>query len=129
MRILIDTNIFLWAAVVPKKLSRKILEVLSNPESEIFLSAASSWEIAIKYGKGRLDLPEHPKTFIEKGIAASGIIPLPIKFQDTLSVSDLPHYHKDPFDRLLITQANLNNMTLISGDKVFRKYDVELIEA
>lgn len=128
MKVLIDTNVFLWASGVPKTLPERILEILIDPANEIFLSAASAWEIAIKYGKGSLDLPEHPKAFIEKSIAASGIIPLPIKFQDTLSVSNLPPFHKDPFDRLLITQANLNTMKLMSSDATFRKYDVDLIE-
>lgn len=127
MKILIDTHIFLWSMLTPDKLRKATLRILSDPENEKFLSAASTWEIAIKYAKGSLILPSHPKTCVPLGIAAADIIPLPIKFQDTFAVADLPPIHRDPFDRLIITQAKLNGLKLLTDDPVFKKYGVDVI--
>ena len=127
MKILIDTNVFIWAATIPGRLPEDILVTLKDPESEIFFSAASTWEIAIKYSKGKLELPDHPKYFLEQSLRAAGIISIPITMQDTILVTDLPHHHSDPFDRLLVVQANERKMKLMSGDQMFKKYDVDLI--
>lgn len=129
MKILLDTHIFLWAAGATKKLSAETLDLLANPETERFLSAASVWEIAIKYGKGQLPLPEHPKRFIPITLAASNIVSMPVTFNDTLGVTDLPRHHGDPFDRLLIAQAKQHGMYLLTDDRIFEHYDVDIIDA
>ena len=129
MKILMDTHIFLWAAGPTERLSEETLDLLANPEAEKFLSAASVWEIAIKYGKGQLPLPEHPRRFIPITLASSNIVSIPVTFRDTLGVTDLPHHHGDPFDRLLIAQAKLRDMYLLTDDKIFERYDVDIIDA
>ena len=128
MRILLDTHIFLWAAGSTKKLSAETLDLIANPEAEKFLSAASVWEISIKYGKGQLPLPEHPGRFIPITLASSNIVPIPVTLRDAIGVTDLPHYHGDPFDRLLIAQAKLHGMYLLTDDKIFERYDVDIID-
>lgn len=129
MKILLDTHVFLWASGPTDRLADETLDLLANPETEKFLSAASVWEIAIKYGKGALPLPDHPRRFIPLTIAASDIASLPVAARDAVEVADLPHHHGDLFDRLLIAQARLHEMYLLTDDKVFERYDVDLIAA
>jgi PIN domain nuclease of toxin-antitoxin system len=128
MKILLDTHIFLWALLERGKLSTKTIEILENSENELFLSVASSWEIAIKWAKGSLILPFEPKLFVPQAISEVGIKTLSITNKDVLSIADLPPIHKDPFDRLLITQANLNELLLLTNDRIFIDYDVKLVE-
>lgn len=130
LKLLLDTHIFLWAFLEQGKLSRKVIdELLENTEVEKYLSAASSWEISIKYAKGRLFLPEPPKVFVPTRMIEAGINPLAVSHRDTLNVGDLPDVHKDPFDRLIITQARLNDLTILSDDESFEDYDAPLIRA
>ena len=128
MKILLDTHIFLWALLNRGKLTENVVEILENTENELFFSVASSWEIAIKWAKGNLILPSEPKIFVPKAISEVGLKTLSITNKDVLSVADLPPIHKDPFDRLLITQANLNNLSILSNDHIFSDYDVNLIK-
>ena len=127
MKILIDTHIFLWASGKTARLSEETLDLLANPETEKFLSVASVWEISIKYGKGLLPLPEHPRRFVPMTLAASDVSPIPVTMRHAIGVTDLPRHHGDPFDRLLISQARLNGMYLLTDDKVFERYEVDLI--
>ena len=126
MKILIDTQVFLWATL-DKNLPERIKKLIEADSSELFLSTASAWEISIKYALGKLPLPEHPKLFIGKTIKATNIKLLPITFEDVVAVSDMPHHHKDPFDRLLVVQANLGKFRLLSVDPDIKKYSVDLI--
>jgi PIN domain nuclease of toxin-antitoxin system len=129
-KLLLDTHIFLWAFLEKDKLSRKVIdELLENTEVEKYLSAASSWEIAVKHAKGRLFLPEPPKVFVPTRMTNAGIEQLAVSHRDTLNVGELPDIHKDPFDRLLITQARLNDLTILTDDRLFEDYDVQLIRA
>ncbi len=104
-----------------------MLERLAQPENTLLLSAASSWEIAIKYALGKLKLPEKPSKYVRKRLQSSGTTELPVHHAHALAVADLPHYHRDPFDRLLIAQAQLDDLLLVADDKVFSKYDVNVI--
>lgn len=113
--------------LTPEKLRKSTLRLLADPENEKFLSAASAWEITIKYAKGSLVLPDRPENCVPQGVAAADILPLPIKFQDALAVAQLPPIHKDPFDRLLIIQSTLNGLALLTYDRIFRKYGIEVI--
>lgn len=126
MSILIDTHVFIWASGGEDRLSVKAVNLLNDPGEVIFFSAASSWEIAIKWSKGCLDLPGDPSTFIPEALSNAGYSQLAVNVRDSCSVADLPFHHKDPFDRLLIAQARSNNMRLFSNDPIFKKYDVDV---
>lgn len=127
MRILLDTHIFLWASGVTHKLSKRMLDVLVDDRNERFLSAVSTWEIGIKYSKGSLILPKPPRVFVQEAIIEAGIEQLPITVNDTLLVGELPVHHKDPFDRLLIIQAKTQNLRILTDDRMFDRYEVDVI--
>ena len=110
-------------------MSAILLEKLADEDNDLYLSAASSWEIAIKYRLGKLPLPESPAQFILSRLSRDGIISLPIEHGHTVLVADLPDFHNDPFDRLLIAQALSEGMTLVSADKCMAKYDVPILWA
>jgi PIN domain nuclease of toxin-antitoxin system len=103
------------------------LDLLSNPDNELYLSAASTWEIAIKYCLGKLPLPEPPALFVPPRLSRDGVISLPVEHAHTLAVAELPPHHNDPFDRLLVAQARIERMSLASVDAVLKKYEVELL--
>ena len=126
-RFLLDTHVWLWSITTPAKLGRKGLRLLEDEGNELFLSAASSWEIAIKYRLGRIPLPEPPHIFIPPRLLRDGIKPLPVEHQHACLVSTLPDHHRDPFDRLIIVQAQNERLVLITADKKLRDYEVEMI--
>lgn len=103
---------------------RTSIESLDN---ELLLSAASSWEIAIKSALGKLNLPEPPEVYVPSRMKRSGVDALPIQHSHALRVASLPAHHRDPFDRLLVAQAALEGLSLVSADPVFDLYDVNLI--
>ena len=108
-----------------EKLNQKAQELLADESHEIYLSAASSWEITIKFGLGKLRLPEAPERFIPGHMAIAGIRQLPITHSHALAVGKLAGHHNDPFDRILIAQARSEEMILLTADSLFSKYDVE----
>lgn len=127
MTILLDTQCWLWWLVSPEKLSPSALDQLADGENTLLLSAASSWEIAIKYALGKLPLPEPPETFVPSRIARDGVTPLPVEHTHALRVSALPLHHRDPFDRLIIAQAQIEAVPVMTVDPVFLRYGVEVI--
>ena len=127
MSILLDTHVFIWAAEENRRLSDAARAMLNDPNEVVFFSAVSSLEIAIKWSKGNLELPERPLEFVNKTIAAAGMSQLAISVKDTCAVGDLPFHHNDPFDRLLVAQARTNGMRLMTADSVLERYDVNLI--
>ena len=127
MKILLDTHIFLWALNEPNRLGEKTKSLLKNRDNRLYFSAASSWEISIKAGLGKLPLPEPPDKYISSRMASLKIVPLDVKHYHTFTVHKLPFYHKDPFDRLLIATAIAENINLMSADKKFCNYEVNLI--
>ncbi len=127
MRILLDTHCWLWWITTLEKLSPTAQQLIMDGHNEVFLSAASSWEIAIKYSLGRLPLPEAPEKFVPPRLTRDAITPLPISHSHALRVASLPLHHRDPFDRLLISQAQLEQLTIMTVDKQFEAYEVELI--
>lgn len=129
MKILIDTQIFLWLFGFSSRISPNVRQLLKDPQNTIYFSSAGAWEIAIKYGNGKLQLPDEPKTFIPDRLKRANFNWLEINHEHTLAVAKLPPIHKDPFDRILITQANVENLTVLSADSVFSKYTVNLIDA
>ncbi|MDJ0532432.1 MAG: type II toxin-antitoxin system VapC family toxin [Xenococcaceae cyanobacterium MO_207.B15] len=127
MKILLDTQIFLWALTEPSRLGEKAKSLLESKYSQLYLSAASSWEISIKASSGKLALPEPPDVYVASRMASLKILPLDIKHHHTFAVYTLPIHHRDPFDRILIVQSQIENLHLMSADKQFRFYEIDLI--
>jgi len=127
MRLLFDTHCWLWWLTTPDRLGRDVRSRVENAANGIYLSAASSWEIAIKHALGKLPLPEPPARFVPVRLARDGVLALPIEHAHALHVASLPHHHRDPFDRLLIAQAQLEKMPIVTADPQFQAYDVELV--
>jgi PIN domain nuclease of toxin-antitoxin system len=112
-----------------KRLSSQTRALLEDPENQLLLSAASSWEIAIKYALGKLPLPLRPIEYVLSRMETSGTSPLPIQHSHALHAGSLPRHHEDPFDRLLIAQAQLENVPILTADRQFEAYEVELLWA
>ena len=127
VKILLDTHIFLWALAQPNRLGKKAKSLLKSRDNQLFLSAASSWEISIKASLDKLPLPETPDKYVSSRIASLKITPLDVKLYHTFIVYQLPLHHRDPFDRLLIATAIAENIALMSADEKFANYDVNLI--
>lgn len=124
MKLLLDTQTWLWMQAASKRLGAQARGLIMDPTNELLLSAVSSWEIAIKYRLGKLPLPMTPDKYVPSRMRSSGTRPLPIAHAHTLRVAELPDYHDDPFDRLLIAQAQLDGLTILTSDRTFAKYDV-----
>jgi PIN domain nuclease of toxin-antitoxin system len=127
MRALLDTHVFLWWITDHRGLSALSREFISDSANELFLSAASGWEMAIKMGLGKLKLRAKLDEFISEHMSTNSIIPLPIEMSHALHILTLPLIHRDPFDRLLIAQAQRENLSLITSDPIIGKYDVPVI--
>lgn len=128
MRVLLDTHIWLWMLTEPDRLG-DARPILGNARNDLLLSAASSWEIAIKYALGRLPLPEAPEGYVPSRIRSSGVTPLAVEHAHALAVASLPTHHRDPFDRLLVAQALLEGVPLVTADPALKPYGIELIQA
>ena len=122
MRLLLDTCTFLWVLRGGVELQPRPAALFRSPENEVYLSAASAWEIAIKYAAGRLPLPRHPDRLIAAERDARGILPLPIDEESALHVSRLPDLHRDPFDRILVAQAIVHGLTILTPDPLVSQY-------
>jgi PIN domain nuclease of toxin-antitoxin system len=129
VRYLLDTGVWLWSVGEPSRISRKARDVLADVSQEMFLSAVTSWEVAIKAASGKLQLPEPPDLYVPRRMAAQGLRPLAVSHQHALAVFGLPAHHRDPFDRLLIAQGKVEEMTVISADRMFDRYPVQLLWA
>ena len=126
MRFLIDTHCWLWLQASPSRLSPDTLSLLESPANDLLFSAASSWEIAIKYALGKLPLPEPPSRYVPSRMAASGSRGLAVEHAHTLRVAELPPHHRDPFDRLLVAQAQIERLVLVTVDRQFEMYEVDV---
>jgi len=127
MKYLLDTMVWLWSVSTPEKIGEAGLEVLENGEAEIYLSVVSAWEIAIKARFGKYKLPESPGRYVPRKLAKQGIHVLPVALDHSLKVFSLPLYHHDPFDHLLIAQAIVEGMTILTSDREFAKYPVDVL--
>ena len=125
MKLLLDTCTFLWILTESPELSHHALDQFTSPENEVFLSSVSTWEIAVKHALGRLPLPEPPREFVPVMRAGHGIEPLDLDEQSTLYVGQLPSYHRDPFDRMLICQAIVHDLVILTPDKEVQRYPVK----
>jgi PIN domain nuclease of toxin-antitoxin system len=126
---LLDTHVWLWLLAEPERIRRSLLAELQDPATRLLLSAASSWEIAIKWAAGRLPLPEPAWTYVPDRMRTSGVSGLAVEHVHALQVTKLPRHHGDPFDRLLIAQAQVESIPIITADAAFDAYDVTVIHA
>ena len=129
MRVLLDTQVWLWMLAAPERLSEPSRALVVSTDNELLLSAASAWEIAIKYALGKLRLPETLGDLIPRLMTRTGITPLPVQHRHALHVATLPPRHRDPFDRLLVAQAQLEGLPILTADKNLALYDVETLRA
>lgn len=125
MRLLLDTNAFLWALDDTERLTPATRSLLANEENDLFVSMASLWEIGIKVGAGKLtaqpDWEDH--------LSRMGAALLPIQMEHAREISRLPQLHRDPFDRMLVAQARVENLILVTADKHLAEYDVTVLPA
>ncbi len=122
MRLLLDTCTFLWIAADAPRLSRRARALFQAPENEVFLSAGSVWEIAVKHALGRLPLPDDPSRFVPEMREVHGIEALPIDEASVLHMLRLPALHRDPFDRVLVGQAIVHGLTILTPDPLITQY-------
>jgi PIN domain nuclease of toxin-antitoxin system len=127
MKVLMDTHTFLWWNTEDPLLSVHAKEIIADGQNEIFLSAASVWEIVIKAAKGRLVLPESPAQYISSRMSLYRFRSLPVQISHATYVYELPPYHNDPFDRILIAQSRLESLPLLTKDEDILRYDLETI--
>ena len=127
MRLLLDTSIVLWSVAQKQKLNSDATEILSSETSDLYLSSASSWEIAIKFALGTLKLHVRPEVLIPEVIRGMEMHALDINHVHAIEAGRLPRYHRDPFDRMLIAQAQTEGLVLLTADRIFEKYNVEQI--
>lgn len=129
MRLLLDTNVALWLAGDPSVVRPDTVDLLTADTTELVLSAVVPWEIAIKWRSGKLTLPEHPRSWIQRLSREFGTQSLPITSAHVTEVADLPDHHRDPFDRLLIAQAQLEGIAVVTADDMLARYGIEVIPA
>jgi PIN domain nuclease of toxin-antitoxin system len=127
MKYLLDTSVFLWSLGAEHKLNHKARDLLSSSAAELYLSAASSWEIALKFALGTLALPNPPSQFVPDAIGLLALRSLNVTHLHSLVAGELPPHHRDPFDRILIAQARMENLVLLTSDRTFLKYEVKII--
>ncbi len=123
MRLLLDTHIFLWLHTEPERVGEH-LPVVEDDQTALLVSAVVSWEIAIKFELGRLPLPEPPADYVPERIRAMDAEVVPIEHRDALTVASLPPLHRDPFDRLLVAQAMILDVPILTADAAVAQYDI-----
>lgn len=125
MRLLLDTHVWLWLVAAPERLSGNARDRLESSDTQLYLSAASAWEMSIKQQLGRLELGGPAERVIPELMLRSDVTPLPITHQHGLRAGALPPHHRDPFDRMLIAQAQLEGLPIMTADATFAAYNVE----
>jgi PIN domain nuclease of toxin-antitoxin system len=129
MRFLLDTQVWLWLQSEPERVIPTVRDALADPGNELLLSAASAWEIAIKHGLGKLVLPLPPEQYVPTRMALSDTASLPVSTAHALRVAALPAHHRDPFDRLLVAQVQMERLTLVTADRQLEPYAVDTLWA
>lgn len=127
MKALLDTHAFLWWITNDSRLSARVLRLVRDPSTSVYLSVASGWEIAIKVGLGKLELSDDLDGFIQEQLTTNRIDVLPVQMSHALFVRRLPKHHRDPFDRLLIAQSLVEGMPLVTSDPLIQHYPVQTI--
>jgi PIN domain nuclease of toxin-antitoxin system len=126
-RVLLDTHAFLWWDLDDERLSPHANEVMRNGRNQVFVSAGSIWEVAIKASKGRLELPTDVRSYVVDRLRRYRWTPLPIDASHAVQAATLPPIHGDPFDRVLVAQAQLESIPIVTIDPAITRYDVETI--
>lgn len=121
MKLLLDTHLLLWAAGQPKKLPAAARKLLVDPDNELLFSAVSLWEVAIKRGLDRTDFQVEARV-LRRGLLDNGYVELPMRGEHAVAIDSLPPIHKDPFDRMLVAQANVEGIILLTADPLVAKY-------
>ncbi len=129
MKLLLDTQCWLWWFAQPERLNEEAITHIVDENNELWLSIASIWEIGIKVAIGKLPLPDPLDSYISSRMAQLGMRSLEITASHALQAAALPLHHRDPFDRMLIAQAQIEEMRLVSSDSMFNKYDISLLWA
>ncbi len=129
MKVLLDTHCWLWWHSQPEYLNDRSHRLISDSRNVVYLSAVSSWEIAIKCSLGKLELPEPPLEYVISRLAAQEITPLPIEHIHALRVATLPPIHRDPFDRLLVAQALVEKLPILTADPQLARYGARIVWA
>ena|SRR2546421_8699537 len=127
MKLLLDTHAFIWMFDEPEKLSPKASALLADGDNDLILSVVSVWEMQIKMQTGKLRLAIPLRQLIREQVQTNGLRLLPVVLKHVLTLDSLPAHHKDPFDRLLVAQANVEGVFLVSSDPVFSSYPVKLL--
>jgi PIN domain nuclease of toxin-antitoxin system len=127
MRLLLDTHIFLWLISAAPQLSQETRDIILDTSNDVYLSAASIWETTIKYQLGKLPLPNSPEVYLPHAREQHQIMPLSIDEASVALLASLPLIHRDPFDRILVCQALLHGLTLVTVDNLVRAYPVPLL--
>ena len=129
MRLLLDTCTFLWIVAGAPELSDRARRAFTAPDNEVYLSAVSAWEIAVKHGLGRLPLPSPPSDFVPEMRQRHGIAPLALSEEAALLLGKLPAIHRDPFDRMLVAQAQTEGLRLVTHDRTLEPYGADILWA
>jgi PIN domain nuclease of toxin-antitoxin system len=127
VKYLLDGVVWLWSIDSVEKINDRAREILENGGEEVYFSAATVWELSIKARLGKLNLPGPPGQCIPAFMAKQGLRPLPVTHLHAVKVYDLPSHHRDPFDRMIIAQAILEEMIVLTADRIFRQYSVEVM--
>lgn len=127
MRALVDTHVFLWWVTDDPALSERARRVIQEPDNDVYFSVASAWEIVIKAALGRLTVAGDLEAFVRGHVSRNAFRILPVHLEHALKVYSLPAHHRDPFDRLLVAQASLEGLPIVTADPWMRRYDVEVI--
>jgi len=127
VKLLLDTCAFLWATAESNRLSEIARLAILSPDNDVSVSAVSFWEISIKFGLGKISLPDDPARYLPKIREASGFDLVELGESEVCQVHRLPAIHRDPFDRILICQANCHGMVIVTNDPVIEQYPVQTI--
>ena len=126
MKLLLDTQVWLWMQASPQRFSSATRQIMDDQENVLLLSPVTAWEISTKYALGRLTLPIPPAEYVPSRMKSSGVDALPLQHSHALQTAVLPWHHRDPFDRLLIAQAQVEDLPILSTDRQLAAYDVQV---
>jgi len=129
MRLLLDTHVWLWWQMAPERIKPEATRQIADSENAIFLSTVSSWEMAIKIAAGKLQLPRPLDQMVPDCLLADDIQTLPVQHHHCFELARLPMHHRDPFDRMLVSQARQEDLTIVTADPMFGRYEVRLLSA
>ena len=128
MRVLLDTHVFLWwASERGGRLSQRVRDLLADGATDVAFSVASAWEIAIRVGGGRMELPDDVRRYVPDRLRHHGFELMPIELSHAFRAGLLPPIHRDPFDRMLVAQGQVEGLPIVTADPAISRYDVETI--